>query len=310
MSHVVQSPEWGEFKTKYGTKAYREGGVQFSVHKIPLTPFYYAYSPKVNPFEINWESLKQSLKKNRCVAINFDVPNVLKKSEKSLEAVHIFEEHCKKAPRDTFARFNILLDISQSEEDLLKNMHHKHRYNLGLAQRKGVIVKRGETLEDFEAFYKLQKDTASRQKFYIHPKSYYQKIWELLHPKGIAYILTAYYEGEPLASWMFFVYDRVLYYPYGGSSEKYKNLFASTLIAWEGIKLGKEKGCAIFDMWGAAQDPKNEKDPWFGFTNFKLKFGGQFVEYIESYDYVVNKPLYILFNLAQKIRWKILRTFR
>ena len=66
----------------------------------------------------------------------------------------------------------------------------------------------------------------------------------------------------------------------------------------------------MFDMWGAANDPKNEKDPWFGFTNFKLKFGGEFVEYIESYDYVVNKPVYMLFNFAQKIRWKILKLIK
>lgn len=308
--HVVQSPEWGEFKTKYGTEAFRVGDVQYTVHKIPFLPYYYAYSPKVDPFIVDWKALEESLKSHKCIAVNFDVPNILKKSPKSVEALHLLEEKCVKSPKDTFARFNILLDISLSEEDLLKKMHHKHRYNLGLAQRNGVVVKCGETLEDFEIFYKLQQETALRQKFYIHPKGYYQKIWELLHPKGIAYIFNAYYENEPLASWMFFVYDGVLYYPYGGSSEKHKNLFASTLVAWEGIKLGKTRGCSVFDMWGASSDPKNEKDPWFGFTNFKMKFGGEFVEYIESYDYVINKPVYLLFNLAQKIRWKMLRLLK
>jgi lipid II:glycine glycyltransferase (peptidoglycan interpeptide bridge formation enzyme) len=189
-------------------------------------------------------------------------------------------------------------------------MHSKHRYNLGLAQRKGVSVKRAETLEDFEVFYKLLADTAVRQKYYIHPKSYYQKIWEILHPAGICHILTASYENEALASWMLFTYDGVLYYPYGGSSEKNKNVFASTLVAWEAIKLGKEKGCEVFDMWGAAEDPENTKDPWYGFTNFKLKFGGEFVEYINSYDFVVNKILYNFFNLAQTIRWNILRLLK
>lgn len=309
-NHVVQSPEWGEFKTKYGTIAVRVGAIQYTVHKLSILPFYYAYCPKVNPFEINWEQLRESLKKHNCIAINFDVPNVTKSSEDSVKVLHELEEHCIKAPRDTFARYNILLDISKSEAELLKNMHNKHRYNLGLSQRKGVIVKKGETLEDFEVFYKLLLDTSIRQKYFIHPKAYYQKIWELLHPSGFCKILTGYYDGEPLASWMLFVYDGVLYYPYGGSSEINKNVFASTLVAWESIRLGKEEGCTTFDMWGAAKDPNDTKDPWHGFTNFKLRFGGEFVEYIDSYDFVVNKLVYRLFNLVQGIRWKLLRLLK
>jgi lipid II:glycine glycyltransferase (peptidoglycan interpeptide bridge formation enzyme) len=308
--HIVQSPEWGDFKTKYGTPATRVGDVQYTKHRLYFLPLFYAYSPKVDPFKIRWEDLLNSLKENNCIAINFDVPNVIKKADCSLEVLHLFEEHCVKAPRDTFAKYNVLLDISVSEEDLLRKMHTKHRYNLGLAQRKGVTIKHGATLEDFEVFYKLQLETSARQKFYIHPKGYYQKIWELMYPKGMCHILTAYYQREALASWMLFTYEGVLYYPYGGSSEKFKNVFASTLVAWEAIKLGKSKACHTFDMWGASKDPYDTKDPWYGFTNFKLKFGGEYVEYVDSYDFVVNKFMYFVFNLAQKIRWKILRVLR
>ena len=309
-AHIVQSPQWGEFKTKYGTKSFRAGQIQYTRHKIPFLNAHYAYSPKVDPFEIEWAVLNKSLQENRCFAVNFDVPNVTKNSEKALEAVSILEKQCVRSPRDTFAKCNVLLDISKSEEELLQGMHAKHRYNLGLASRKGVTVKKAATLEDFEVFAKLQEETAHRQKFYIHPRNYYKKIWESLSSQNMCHILTAYYKNEPLASWMLFIYDDVLYYPYGGSSEKFKNVFASTLVAWEAIKLGKQLGCNTFDMWGAAEDPSNEKDSWHGFTNFKLKFGGQFVEYIDSYDYVINKPLYVLFNLAQKIRWKILKTLK
>ncbi len=308
--HIVQSPEWGDFKTIQGTPAIRAGNVQYTLHKIPYTGFNFGYCPKVDPCTIDWDLLRESAIKNKCIAINFDVPNIVKEDPCSLDAVKIMDEHCIPSPRDTFAKSNILLDISKDDEELMMSMHTKHRYNIRLAQRKGLVVKRGETIRDFEIFYTLFADTAVRQKYYIHPKSYYRKIWELLYPKGICHILTAYYHDEALASWMLFTYDGVLYYPYGGSSEKHKNLFASTLVCWESIQLGKEKGCKVFDMWGAANDPNDKNDPWYGFTNFKLKFGGKFVEYLDSYDYVVNKPMYVLFNYAQNLRWKLLRVMK
>ena len=68
-THIVQSQECGEFKTKYGTPAIRVGNVQYTIHKIPLLGYKYAYCPKVNPFEIQWPELLDSLNQNKCFAI-------------------------------------------------------------------------------------------------------------------------------------------------------------------------------------------------------------------------------------------------
>jgi lipid II:glycine glycyltransferase (peptidoglycan interpeptide bridge formation enzyme) len=205
---------------------------------------------------------------------------------------------------------NVILDITKSEEELLKQMHTKHRYNLKYSIKNGVVVKKAETLRDFKTFYTLLEETAKRQKYFIHSEKYYELIWKLLSPLGICHILTAYVEDTALASWMLFTYDSVLYYPYGGSSDKHRNLFASTQIAWESIKLGKDHQCKTFDMWGAAESLENTSDPWYGFTAFKLKFGGTYVEYMDSYDFVINRPTYNLFNFANDLRWKILKTLK
>lgn len=306
--HIIQSPEWGRFKTEYGnTSITVDNKIQYTTHPIPLTDYKYAYAPKINTFSFDWDKLKDSLVKNKCIAINFDVPNILKGSPEQHTAEEVLIKHtCRKAPRDTFAKYNILLDISHDEETLLKNMHHKHRYNIKHATKHGVKVSFGESLEDFDKFYALFEKTAVRQKYYIHPKAYYEKIWKTFKPLDLAHISTAYSDQTPIASWMLFTYKDVLYYPYGGSDDAYKNLQASTLLSWETIKFGKRLGCATFDMWGAAQDPIDTKDPWHGFTNFKLRFGGKHVEYMDSYDYVVNETHYKLFNTANNLRWKLL----
>jgi len=310
LNHVIQSPEWGKFKTVYGTPAVRVENIQYTIHKVPFTSNYYAYCGKVNPFEIKWDLLEKSLKENNCLAINFDVPNVLKGSSEEKDALAIFTQTSEKSPKNTFAKFNILLDISGDDETILSKMHPKARYNIKYAQKKEVTVKHGETLEDFEVFYQLLKDTSERQKYYIHPRAYYKKIWELFYPLGLVHLVTAYYKDKPLSSWMLFTYQNVLYYPYGGSSTEYQNFFPNELVCWEAIKVGKALGCTTFDMWGAAEDAGNKNDPWFGFTNFKLKFGGRHVEYIDSFDFIINRPMYLMFNTANDLRWKLLKVLK
>ncbi|MBU0649971.1 peptidoglycan bridge formation glycyltransferase FemA/FemB family protein [Patescibacteria group bacterium] len=309
-NHIVQSPEWAEFKNAYGTKTVKCGEIYYSVHKIPWSPFFVAYCPKVNPFLIDWEKLADSLKGENCASINFDVPNVIKDTPEAKNAEELLTAHCIKSPKNTFAPHTILMDLTKSEADLLAAMHPKHRYNMKLAQRHGVQIERAKDANGFEDFWQLLQTTSISHKYYIHPKHYYQKIWEILSPKGLTHILTATYQGEPLASWMLFSYQNVLYYPYGGSAHKLQHLFPSNLLGWEAIKLGKELGCTTFDMWGATQQLDDRTNPWWGFTNFKLKFGGRLVTFIASYDLPVNEKVHKMFCLANNLRWKMLKLIR
>ena len=256
--------------------------------------------------------MEQSLKQNNCFVINFDVPNVIAGTEEGKKAEELLKQKGEQSPKDTFAKHNLLLDLTKSEEELFANFHTKNRYNIRYAQKSGVKVRQAATTstKDFETFYELLKDTSIRQKYYIHPKEYYQLIWELLQPKGIAHILLAEFNGEVLASWMLFTYENVLYYPYGGSLNKLQNLFPSNLIGWEAVRFGKYKNCHTFDMWGAAENPQNKEDPWYGFTNFKIKFGAKHVQYIDSYDFILNKTMHLLFNTANDLRWKILKVLK
>ena len=309
--HIVQTQKWADFKNSFGTPAVSVGGVVYTKHPIPLTNLYFGYSPKVNPFEINFEEIKKSLEENDCININFDVPNVETGTETASSAMKLFEEiGCIRSPRDQFARSNVVLDLTLPEEHIMQNMHYKHRYNIKYAQKKGVTTRLAKTEEDFGVFYELFKETSIRQKYFVRAKSYYQKIWEMFRTEGMAHIITTYHDNTPLASWMLLSYQDILYYPYGGSSEKFKNLHGSTLVGWEAILLGKRLGCHTFDMWGAADDINDTEDPWWGFTNFKLRFGGKYVKYIDSFDYVLNPSVYKMFSVANSMRWKLLRIIK
>ncbi len=310
MSHIVQSPLWGQFKTKMGTPAIRVGDIQYTKHKIPLSDLYYGYAPKINPTTIDFETLKNSLKEENCVAINLDVPNVEKDTPAGNEAQELLAKHCIKAPKDTFAKSTIILDLNESSEEILKNMHKKHRYNIRYAAKKGVVVRKGTTEADFETFYEILHECAVRQKYFIHSKTYYKTIWEMFSKENKAHILIAEHEEKPLSAWFLFNHEDILYYPYGGSLAEKTNLQHSSAVGWAAIELGKNLGCHTFDMWGSLDDPTDTTDPWFGFTQFKMRFGGKHITFIDSYDFVINPSMYKLFNTANTLRWKVLKLIK
>lgn len=304
--HILQSELWEKFKNNYGTPAVRVGKILYTKHKIPFSSYYYGYCARVNPFDIDFEKLEKSMRESNCVAVHFDVPNVTKDDSEAEKAEQVLKDKCVGSQRDEFAKGNFLMDLNKNEDEILADMHKKHRYNIGLAQRKGVVVRESTKDEDFELFYNLYLETTQRQKFFGRSRAYLKKVWETFREENSAYLLIAEYEGKPLSAWMLLIQDRVLYYPYGGSTEKDRDVQSSCLLGWEAIKFGKKMGCDLFDMWGAAEDMSNKSDPYYGFSLFKEKFGATHVSYINSYDFVINEPLYKMFLVANNLRWKVL----
>jgi lipid II:glycine glycyltransferase (peptidoglycan interpeptide bridge formation enzyme) len=199
------------------------------------------------------------------------------------------------------------LDISPPEEKLLETMKPKTRYNINLAHRKGVEVVQDDSDAALEEYLRILKATTSRQGFYAHGEEYFRQMWQTLKPTGMMHIFRAIFEGKTLVSWIVFVHNRTLYYPYGASSNENRELMASNLMMWRVIQFGKAQGCLSFDMWGALGPDANPNDPWFGFHKFKEGYGGVLTEFMGTYDLVVNPQLYQIYRVLEDLRWKILR---
>ena len=187
-------------------------------------------------------------------------------------------------------------------------MKPKTRYNIKLAQKKGVVVREESTEKGFEIFSQLYFETCKRQKYHGHTPEYHRIIWNQLK-NSIGHILIAYYEDTPLAAYELFYFQKRFYYPYGGTSILHRNVMAANLLMWEAIRLGKNLGADTFDMWGALPPGTSENHSWGGFTKFKEGYGGNFIEFTGSYDLVVNPTQYSLYNVIYKARNALLSIF-
>lgn len=315
VNHVIQSWEWGEFRQKTGLRLVRLGhfegskltkAYQLTFHRVPFLKQTIGYLPKgPMPDRSTVDSLRLIGKQNDCAFIKIESNVIVDRqttNDERLKRLGLIP-----SKKSLFTKYNFLIDLSKPEGQLLASMHPKTRYNIGLAQKKGVEVYESTKDEDFEIYLKLYFETTKRQKYFGHTPDYHRNLWTTLAPAKMARLLIAQYQRKPLVAWMLFNFRDTIYYPYGGSSTEHKEVMASNLVCWEAIRLGKKLGFKVFDMWGALAPDVKETDPWYGFHRFKAGYGGKLVEYVGTWDLVLKPALYNALNVADKIRWTFLR---
>jgi len=313
-THPLQSWAWGEFRKKMGQKIERFGifekqkivdSFQIFLHQIPHLPYTIGYFPKGPiPTKGIINTLKRIGKKHQAIFIKLE-PNIKKLKVKSQKSKILRLELIPGKP--LFTRHTMIIDLKKSEEELITNFHPKTRYNIRLAQRKGVKVIEDNSEKAFEQYWQLMEETTKRQKFFAHNKTYHRKMWQTMQPAGIAHLLKATYQNKVLVTWILFVFNQTLYYPYGASSHQHRNVMASNLMMWQAIRFGKKEGCQTFDLWGTPGPNPKPNDPWYGFHRFKMGYNPQIIEFIGTYDLILKPRPYQLYKLADKLRWRLLR---
>lgn len=233
-----------------------------------------------------------------------------------------------KAPHTMQPEKTSILNLALSEEDLLKVMQSKTRYNIKVAQKNNIEVRE---LDSIEPFLELLHETSSRNKFHLHPDSYYGRLFSffsgsekpiganphtlpqnkepnghanpdqnigdkiLNSAKGVGVkIFGAFLGNTLLAADMVIFYGKRATYLHGASSSDHRNLMAPYLLHWEIMKNAKKSGFSEYDLWGI------DEKKWPGATRFKEGFGGKEVEYIGSYDFSINNIGYKIYKIFSR----------
>lgn len=315
-AHPLQTWEWGSFREKTGVMLARLGRyqkgklvetAQVTFHRIPYLPWKVGYWPKgIMPSGEIAEAVKKEARNQRAVMVKLE-PNEIRDQDSEFRIQRLRKQFGIVSGRPLFTRWSFWLDLTKTEDELLAGMKQKTRYNTRLAEKKGVRVVEDNSKEAFDEYWRLTEETTKRQAFYAHTKKYHQSMFDTLAPTGMAHLFKAIYQGRTLATWIVFILNGILYYPYGASTREDREVFASNLMMWEIIKFGKKNGCKLFDMWGSPGPAPKPSDPWAGFHRFKEGYGARLVEFVGTYDLVVNPILYWPYRLGEEIRWIILK---
>ena len=314
-AHALQSFEWGETKRQVGWTARRllfldagsgepKGAACLLCRRLSRLPLAVAYVPKGPALDFRDLSLADEVlarieheaRQARAIFVKID-PDVRSDTETGATFTRLLQRRAWSPSLEQIQFRNTLLsDLTPDEEALLAGMKSKTRYNVRLAERRGVVVRSG-TVADLTLFYEMYAETGRRDSFIVRPFDYYRLIWEMFIGAGIAHLLLAEVEGQAVAGLILFRFGRTAWYMYGASTDRQRRLMPNHLLQWEAMRWAKVQGCTTYDWWGAP-DVLDESDPMWGVYRFKEGYGGEFVPHIGAWDFPVSRSLYWLYSVA------------
>ncbi|MCX5726485.1 MAG: peptidoglycan bridge formation glycyltransferase FemA/FemB family protein [Candidatus Saganbacteria bacterium] len=319
-SEILQSYEWGEFKSKFGWEPIRiaienddgriVAGISILKRKVPgIGSIFYAPRGPIIDFrdeealDLLLTAVALEAKKHRAVYLKID-PEVMEEDRKALDILQskgFIRKKKQIQPRTTF-----LIDITRPLPDILASFEEKTRYNIRLSQKKGVTVVDASNGEGIRAFYNIYQETAGRENFLIHPLSYYEEARRALVEPGFGKVFLAKYKGEPIAGIFLFNFGERVWYMYGASKSSHRELMPNHSLHWHVIEWAKKAGYKTYDLWGIPSNP-SEGHPLFGVYRFKKGFNGKLVKFIGAYDLPFNKFMYHLIDNGINF-WQNLRS--
>lgn len=316
-SHFMQSPEWARVKNNWKNEVIVckdeqgeiKGTLSVLIRKVPFFKSTMMYAPRgpvcdvtdAETFSALIEGAKQKAKKYKSYVLKID-PDVKSENEAFVSMAKKLGFRFKNASKNFEGiqpRFVFRLQVSgKTEETLMETFHSKTRYNIRLAERKGVHVTIG-TRADLEKFHEIMVVTGTRDAFVVRSLDYFQRMYDCFAPEHLRLYL-AWYNGEIIAGTIAILYGNKVWYLYGASSNEYRNVMPNYLLQYEMMKWALENHCDIYDFRGVSGDV-NENNPLYGLYRFKKGFNGEFTEFVGEMDYVFSPVMYFLVEHGEKL---------
>jgi lipid II:glycine glycyltransferase (peptidoglycan interpeptide bridge formation enzyme) len=304
MKSFLQTAEWLEFQNSIGRKVWRfdDGKVVANIirHDLPfgMNYLYIPHGPEIHLDQITG-GLKNELQSFVAYIKNLakEQKSIFIKIEPMYDSVIelLYGAGFRKSKKEIQPHKSIVLDLNRSEDEILAGMHHKTRYNIKVAEKYGVTVRK---IEDIEVFLKLLQKTANRQGFATHPASYYRSMYEFFKTEGgtvQASLYVAEFEGKAIAGGLMLTYADVACYLHGGSDHEHRQIMAPYSFHWHVIREMKTQGFALYDFGGS------EGDKYPGVTRFKLGWGGRQIEYPGAFDMSIRWFWFLMYKILRKI---------
>ncbi len=307
--HILQTDAWGELKSAFGWYAVRAKSgtvsVQILFRKLPLG-LTIAYIPKppariFGKIKALGQEVDRICKENKAIFLKVE-PDEWEAADQldyQLDGWRIGNPI--QPPR------TIIIDLRGTEDEILGRMKQKTRYNIRLAVKKGVSVRKWD---DVAAFYEMMQTTGGRDGFGVHSQEYYQRAYELFVPSDSAELFVAEYEGKPLAAVMVFISGNRAWYMYGASNNEERNRMPTYLVQWEAMRWAKERGAVLYDLYGVPDYDEAHLEKHFngtqrneglwGVYRFKRGWGGEVKRAAQALDRVYKPLLYALYRTVKK----------
>ena len=331
--HVLQSWTWGAVKAGSGWRverwAARRGGRLLGMFQflwrqpIAALPLRVAYVPK-GPL-LDWSDdeaaalvlaqIEELSRRRGCLQVKID-PDVAEESAAGRRLKSLLTQRdWRFSPEQIQFKNTGLTEITQTDEKLLASFKSKWRYNIRLAQRRGLTVRSGR-VADLPDFYRLYQETSARDGFLIRPFAYYDALWrKFLEAQGDdgtrtggSLLLAEHPQEElPVAGLFLLRHGRQALYFNGASSERRRRDMPNYLLQWRALQWAKAQGCTVYNWWGAPSDPGDASDPLQGVWRFKEGFAARMAVHTGAWDWSPSPLLWHSYHRGKSLLTAVTR---
>ncbi len=208
----------------------------------------------------------------------------------------------RRAPMHTLAEHTWMLSLSDSLEQIRKNMKKNHRNLIHRLENAGVQILQTTDVLALDRLNTMHDVVAQRHKFYRFSKKFIDTEFKLFSKKGEAIIFEAYLpDGTLDASAIIIFFGSMACYRHSASLNRDSYLPTSYLIQWHAIQEAKKRGLTWYNFWGVAPENAPKNHPFYGITHFKRGFGGVQKDLLHCQDLPMSKT-YWLNWLIESIR--------
>lgn len=313
----LQSEEWRAFQEASGRRTFRFENescfVNIIEHDLPWIGKYW-YVPR-GPVMSNHGAEAEACENlfaemaARAEKENIGWLRIEPADESALQSLEkVFGHKAMKAPHDMQPKEVLIMSIDEDEQEILSRMKPKTRYNIRLAEKKGVKTFVSRERKYVDAFCDLVEVTAKRDNITPHPRAYYQKMLQFI-PENMLKLYVAEYEGKIVAANLVVFFGKYSTYLHGASGNEYREVMAPYLLQWRQIQDARADGCERYDFGGVKIEEAGSD--WAGITRFKQGFSPKqaAIRFSGTYDVPVRKIRYRMY-LALQILKKIYKNFR
>ncbi|MBR2659307.1 peptidoglycan bridge formation glycyltransferase FemA/FemB family protein [Candidatus Saccharibacteria bacterium] len=245
------------------------------------------------------ELIVKTAKEHRCVFVRFR-PQLLDTPENRRILTEKFK--AKRAPMHLAAEHTVIIDLTKSEDDILKSMRRQTRYEVRRAGKLDLTVTSGNSEALFREFHKVQSETASRQHF-VPPDLKTLLAEREAFGKNAKIYVAETKDGEKIAYGLILIHGHEAEYYEAASTDLNRKLPGAYALEWQAIKDLKKQQIKRYNLWGIAP-PGQPHHRYAGVTTFKTGFGGEIVTYVPAHDIIINKLRYTPDYLIETIRKK------
>ena len=299
---ILQSPAWAAVQRALGRTVYERSGegwqyVAIVEHGRLGSRLYAPLGPAVE----SASALAHAVADLRALAREARVDFVRVEPTGPVGADDLEALGAVRAARTVQPDCTVLNDVTLAEDDITAAFGSSARRNWRNGLKKGLAVEHSTDPAAVEILLTHLNDVAARTGMKPHSDDYFRTVARVLMEQGAGGFIIVRHEGEPVGSLLYYQANEQMMFAHSASLTSARALNPTYTLAAEALLLAHRLGDRWFDFCGAAPEGAPETHPWFGFTDFKLRFGGERVLRPGTWEVPVRGLRYRLYRLALRV---------